>query len=69
METGCVQEDGVTQDQEADRSGDLYVDVRIKSHEFLVRDEDDLFHEMMIPFTLATLGGVVQVPTLDGKFL
>ena len=48
-------------------SGDLYVDVRIKSHEFLVRDEDDLFHEMMIPFTLATLGGVVQVPTLDGK--
>ncbi len=48
-------------------SGDLYVDVRIKSHEFLDRDEDDLFHEMMIPFTLATLGGVVQVPTLDGK--
>ena len=35
-------------------SGDLYVGVRIKSHEFLVRDEDDLFHEMMIPFTLAT---------------
>ena len=36
-------------------SGDLYVDVRIKSHEFLVRDEDDLFHEMMIPLPLLPL--------------
>ena len=48
-------------------SGDLYVDVRIKAHDFFERDEDDLFHEMMIPFTLATLGGVVEVPTLEGK--
>jgi molecular chaperone DnaJ len=48
-------------------NGDLYVDVRIKPHAFLERDEDDLFHEMMIPFTLAALGGTVQVPTLDGK--
>ena len=48
-------------------NGDLYVDVRIKQHAFFERDEDDLFHEMMIPFTLATLGGTVQVPTLDGK--
>lgn len=47
--------------------GDLYVDVRIKQHDFFDRDEDDLFHEMMIPFTLAALGGTVQVPTLDGK--
>ena len=66
METGCVQEEGVMLVQEADHQ-DLYVDVRIKPHEFLVRDDDDLFHEMMIPFTLATLGGVVQVPTLNGK--
>tara|TARA_B110000495_G_scaffold177231_1_gene169181 strand:+ start:338 stop:883 length:546 start_codon:yes stop_codon:yes gene_type:complete len=48
-------------------SGDLYVDVRIKPHDFFDRDEDDLFHEMMIPFTLAALGGAVQAPTLDGK--
>jgi molecular chaperone DnaJ len=48
-------------------SGDLYVDVRIKQHDFFDRDEDDLFHEMMIPFTLAALGGAVQAPTLDGK--
>ncbi len=48
-------------------SGDLYVDVRIKEHEKFDRDEDDLFHDILIPFTLSTLGGVVQVPTLDGK--
>ena len=48
-------------------SGDLYVDVIIKEHEKFDRDEDDLFHDILIPFTLATLGGTVQVPTLDGK--
>ena len=48
-------------------SGDLYVDVKIKEHQKFERDDDDLFHDLLIPFTLATLGGVVQVPTLDGK--
>ena len=38
-------------------SGDLYVDVIIKEHEKFDRDEDDLFHDILIPFTLATLGG------------
>ena len=47
--------------------GDLYVDVNVKNHKFFERDEDDLFHEIMIPFSLATLGGTVQAPTLDGK--
>jgi molecular chaperone DnaJ len=47
--------------------GDLYVDVIIKEHEKFDRDEDDLFHDILIPFTLATLGGTVQVPTLDSK--
>ena len=48
-------------------SGDLYVDVHIKEHSKFDRDEDDLFHDILIPFTLATLGGTVQVPTLEGK--
>ena len=48
-------------------ASDLYVDVRIKEHEKFERDEDDLFHEILVPFTLATLGGTVQVPTIDGK--
>lgn len=48
-------------------SGDLYVDVHVKSHNLFERDEDDLFHEILIPFTLATLGGTVDAPTLDGN--
>lgn len=50
-------------------SGDLYVDINIKEHEQFDRDEDDLFHELMIPFTLAALGGNINVPTLQGKVL
>jgi molecular chaperone DnaJ len=47
--------------------GDLYVDIQVKSHDFFERDEDDLFHEILIPFTLSTLGGTIDAPTLDGK--
>ena len=47
--------------------GDLYVDVQVKKHDLFERDEDDLFHELFIPFTLATLGGTVEAPTLNGK--
>ena len=47
--------------------GDLYVDVQVKSHDLFERDEDDLFQEIFIPFTLATLGGTVEAATLDGK--
>jgi molecular chaperone DnaJ len=47
--------------------GDLYVDVQVTPHKVFERDEDDLFHELYIPFTLATLGGTVEAPTLDGK--
>lgn len=47
--------------------GDLYVDVQVKAHDLFERDEDDLFHEIQIPFTLSTLGGTIDAPTLDGK--
>jgi len=47
-------------------SGDLHVVVHIKEHEFLVRDGDDVHCEVPIPFTIAALGGDVEVPTLDG---
>ena len=48
-------------------SGDLYVDVHIDDHPLFERDDDDLFHEVQIPFALAALGGTIQVPTLEGK--
>ena len=47
--------------------GDLYVVVHVKEHEIFQRDEDNLYCEIPIPFTLAALGGEVPVPTLEGK--
>lgn len=48
-------------------AGDLYIVVHVKEHEIFERQGDDLFCEMPIKFTLATLGGTVQVPTMEGK--
>lgn len=47
--------------------GDLYVVVHIKEHEIFHRDEDNLYCELPIPFSVAALGGEVEVPTLEGK--
>jgi molecular chaperone DnaJ len=41
--------------------------VHVKEHEVFERQGDDLFTEIPIKFTLATLGGTIQVPTLQGK--
>lgn len=46
--------------------GDLYVVVHVKEHEIFRRDEDNLYCEVPIAFTVATLGGEVHVPTLEG---
>ena len=48
-------------------AGDLYIVVHVKEHEVFERQGDDLFCEIPIKFTLATLGGSLQVPTLQGK--
>ena len=47
--------------------GDLYVVVHVQEHKIFQREEDNLYCEVPIPFTLATLGGEVPVPTLEGK--
>lgn len=47
--------------------GDLYVVIHVKEHEIFQRDEDDLYCELPVPFTVAALGGEVAVPTLEGK--
>lgn len=47
--------------------GDLYVDITVAEHEIFQRQGDDLYCEMPIKFTLAALGGSVEVPTLFGK--
>ena len=48
------------------RSGDLYVSVRVLPHEVFKRVGDDLGCEVDVPMTVAALGGVIEVPTLEG---
>ena len=47
------------------RSGDLYVGIRIAPHPVFKRAGDDLGCEVVVPMTIATLGGQVEVPTLE----
>jgi molecular chaperone DnaJ len=48
------------------QSGDLYVLVRIRPHDRLVREGDNLFSTVQLTMTQAALGAKVPVPTLDG---
>ena len=47
--------------------GDVYVVVSVMPHEIFKRDGDDVFCEIPITFTQATLGSEIVVPTLEGK--
>ena len=48
-------------------AGDLYISVHVKAHKIFERNGLDLHCELPISFTVAALGGEVEVPTLDGK--
>jgi len=47
-------------------AGDLYVELRVSKHKIFERDGANLACEVPINFTTATLGGEVELPTLDG---
>jgi molecular chaperone DnaJ len=47
--------------------GDLYVVIHIKEHPIFQREDDNLYCEVPISFSLAALGGEIPVPTLEGK--
>ena len=47
-------------------AGDLYVYVSIRKHQFFTRKEADIHFEMPLRMTTASLGGVVEIPTIDG---
>lgn len=47
-------------------TGDLYVFVSIKKHEFFSRDSDDLYAEVPIKISTAALGGSIEIPIIDG---
>ena len=48
-------------------AGDLYVQISTKPHPIFERDENDLYCEVPIGFVTASLGGELQVPTLEGR--
>jgi molecular chaperone DnaJ len=47
-------------------AGDLYVEVRVREHAIFERDGEHLSCEIPISFATATLGGTLDVPTLNG---
>jgi len=48
-------------------AGDLYVVMHTKPHGVFERDGDDLHCQMPVSFTLAALGGEIEIPTLEGS--
>jgi len=48
-------------------SGDLYVQIHVKSHPIFQREGSDLHCEVPVTFYAAALGGEVEVPTLSGN--
>lgn len=48
------------------QAGDLEVVVNIRNDEIYERDGDDVYIVMPIPYTIATLGGEIEVPLVDG---
>jgi len=47
-------------------AGDLYVEIRVKPHKLFTREGADLACEVPISIAAATLGGEVELPTLNG---
>ncbi|MEG2116176.1 MAG: molecular chaperone DnaJ [Clostridia bacterium] len=49
-------------------SGSLIISINVIPHKLLKRKGLDLFVELPVPFITATVGGTVEVPSLDGTF-
>ena len=47
-------------------SGDLFVQVEVKEHQFFMRENDDIICEVPIRMEVAAVGGTVEVPTGRG---
>ena len=48
-------------------AGDLYVQVSVKKHHIFEREDNNLYCEVPINFTIAALGNEIEVPTIDGR--
>lgn len=47
--------------------GDLLILVEEEQHPDLIRDENDLVYNLLLSFPTASLGGAVEIPTIDSK--
>ncbi len=48
-------------------NGDLYINIRVKEHEFFERDGNDIYVELPVTFSQVALGCTIEVETLTGK--
>ncbi|MBW7458924.1 molecular chaperone DnaJ, partial [Paenibacillus sepulcri] len=48
-------------------SGDLYIVIRVKAHDFFERENDDIYCEVPLTFVQAALGDEIEIPTLTEK--
>ena len=48
------------------QNGDIYITVHLKKHSIFTRKEDNVYCEIPITFTQATLGADIEVPLVDG---
>jgi molecular chaperone DnaJ len=48
-------------------AGDLYVEIQVREHKIFERDGSHLSCEVPMSFATASLGGTIEVPTLDGN--
>jgi DnaJ-class molecular chaperone len=46
--------------------GDFMLSIDIRPHTIFERDGSDIYVRVSIPFSMATLGGEINVPTIDG---
>ena len=47
--------------------GDFTLSVNVAPHEFFERDGDDIYINVTISYSMAVLGGAIEVPTIDGE--
>lgn len=47
-------------------AGDLYVRVRVSAHPIFNRQDNDILSTIHVPFSIMTLGGTVDIETVDG---
>ena len=47
--------------------GDLYIAFRIEEHEYFIRDGINIRYELPVNIAQASLGALIDVPTLDGR--